>query len=558
MTWTNQLYYGDCRTVMLNFPLNYIDLIYLDPPFNSQRQYNSIYKDETGQPLPDEVNAFADMWEYNSETERAAREMPILMQHSGMDDATVKLWELWLRALRYTQPRLLAYLVHMTERLLLMHRVLKDTGSIYLHCDPTASHYLKVVMDGLFGHGNFRNELIWKRTSAHSGARRYGPIHDVILFYSKSDRYTWNRVYQAYDREYVDGHYRYKDDDGRRYRTGDLTGAGTRDGESGRPWGGYDPTAAGRHWGIPRTFPGSESMPAGVIDGLEHLDAEGRIYWPKRTGGVPRFKRYLDEMQGVAAQDVLTDISPIGSQAIERMGYATQKPLALMERLIEASSNPGDVVLDPFCGCATTIEAAHKLRRRWIGIDRAYHAVNRVVRLRLGERCGLIEDRDFTIDGVPETLEAAEAKWRHNKFEFQEWAIESVDAFPTARRTGDGGIDGRLYFHVPGEDRLQSMTVEVKGGVNVKIGDVRALRGVLERDDAQMAGLILMRPRSAGQTRNFQKEMADAGTLRVLGIDYPRMQILTVDEILAGQRFETPTVAGRHLPQAVLPGLPNA
>ena len=241
----NRLYYGDCRTVMQDFRLASVDLIYLDPPFNSQRQYNSIYKDETNQPLPDEVDAFSDMWQLDAETERSAREMPILLRDSGMDDATVELWNIWLRALRYTNPKLLAYLVHMTERLLLMHRVLKPTGSLYLHCDPTASHYLKVVLDGLFRHDNFRNELIWKRTSAHSGARRFGPIHDVILFYSKSNSYTWNRVLQAYDQEYINRSYRYKNDDGERYRVGDLTGAGTRDGESGQPWGGHDPTARG-------------------------------------------------------------------------------------------------------------------------------------------------------------------------------------------------------------------------------------------------------------------------------------------------------------------------
>ncbi len=556
MTWSNQLYYGDCRTVMQNFLLDSVDLIYLDPPFNSQRQYNSIYKDETNRPLPDEVDAFSDMWELDADTERAAREMPLLLRDSGMDEATVELWNIWLRALRYTRPQLLAYLVHMTERLILMHRILKPTGSLYLHCDPTASHYLKVVLDGLFRHDNFRNELIWKRTSAHNAARRYGPVHDTILFYSKSRHYTWNRVLQDYDQDYINRSYRYKDKDGRRYRVGDLTGAGTREGESGQPWRNHDPTAIGRHWAVPRSFPGSDDVPPGVVAGLDYLDAIGRIHWPSRGRGVPAFKRYLEDMGGMAAQDVLTDIQPaLGN---ERMGYATQKPLALMERLIEASSNPGDVVLDPFCGCATTIEAAHKLGRRWIGIDRAFHAINRVVRLRLGERCGLIEGRDFTIDGVPETLEAANAKWRHNKFEFQEWAIETVDGFPTTRRTGDGGIDGRLYFHVPDEPELQSMTIEVKGGTHVTIAQVRALRGVLEREDAQMAGLILMRPRSPGQTRNFEREMADAGTMRVLGIDYPRMQMLTVEDILAGKRFYTPTVAGRHMPQPTMPGLPNA
>ena len=204
----NRLYYGDCFTIMQEFGLAAVDLIYLDPPFNSNRQYNAIYKDETGRPLPDQIDAFCDMWELDSERESAIRAMPVLMRESGIDDAIAEFWRLWMNALRGTQPRLLAYLSYMAQRLLLMYRILKPTGSVYLHCDPTASHYIKALMDAIFGHTNFRSEIVWRRSHAHNSARRWGPIHDTILFYSKSDRYTWNRVYQPYDQTYIDRYFK--------------------------------------------------------------------------------------------------------------------------------------------------------------------------------------------------------------------------------------------------------------------------------------------------------------------------------------------------------------
>ena len=238
------------------------------------------------------------------------------------------------------------------------------------------------------------------------------------------------------------------------------------------------------------------------------------------------------------------------------MGYATQKPLALLERIIVASSNPGDVVLDPFCGCATTMEAAHNLGRKWIGIDIAIHAVKRVARVRLTERLGLVEGQDFTVEGVPRTVEGAQDLWERDKYHFQKWAVEQADGFVTTKRSADGGIDGRVYFAVPHAQDLQSMVVEVKGGANPSIRDLRALKGVLDYDTALMAGLIVMQPLGTTKARNFARFMADAGTLEILGIEYPKMQLLTVGEILDGKRFRTPTVAGRHEPQPRMPGIP--
>ena len=254
--------------------------------------------------------------------------------------------------------------------------------------------------------------------------------------------------------------------------------------------------------------------------------------------------------------NVWTDIPPINSQAKERLGYATQKPLALLERIIATSSNPGDVVLDPFAGCATTMEAAQKLGRRWIGIDIAIHAIKRVARVRLSERLGLIEGQDFTVEGVPRTVEGAQDLWERDKYHFQKWAVEQVDGFVTTKRSADGGIDGRVYFAVPHAQSLQSMVIEVKGGVNVGINIIRELKGVLDYDTALMAGLIIMEPLGPTKARNFARFMGDAGSLEILGIEYPRMQLLTVGEILEGKRFKTPTVQGRHVLEPRMPGIP--
>ena len=286
---------------------------------------------------------------------------------------------------------------------------------------------------------------------------------------------------------------------------------------------------------------------------MERLDKEERLHFTSR-GGI-RIKRYLDELQGRPAQSIWTDIPPVNSQAEERMGYPTQKPTELLDRIIRASSNPGDVVLDPFCGCATTIEAAHNLNRQWIGIDIAIHAVKRVARVRLEDRLGLRQGDDFIIEGVPRDIEGARDLWDRDKYHFQRWAVEESEGFVTSKRTADGGIDGRIYFAVPDEPALQSMVIEVKGG-NPAIADVRALRGVLEREDALMAGLIVMDGLGDRQDRNFRQEMASAGVIELWGNEYPRMQMLTIQELLEGKRFRTPTVMGKHTTEPRMPGLP--
>ena len=537
----NKLYYGDCLTVMQHMKAASVDLIYLDPPFNSKKNYHGIYKDETGRPIPDQIEAFCDMWALTEEREREIQNMPILVRETGISDEVAEFWRIWMGALRQTNPPLLAYLSYMTVRLAHMRVLLKPTGSLYLHCDPTASHYIKVILDGVFGHANFMSEIVWKRTSAHSSADRPGAIHDVLLLYCKDKPHTWNPIYQEYDETYIDEFYTHIDPDGRRWMRSDLTGAGTTAaGDTGQPWRGIDVTTRGRHWAYARAE-------------LDRLDHEGKIHWPQRRGGMPRLKRYLDEQQGVPLQDVWTDIKPIHNLAEERMGYATQKPLKLIERIIKVSTNKGDTVLDPFCGCASTLEAAHNLQRKWIGIDIAIHAIKRVSRIRLQDRCGLVEGTDFEINGVPRNLEGASDLWNNDKYQFQKWAVEQVEGFVTTRQTADGGIDGRLYFAVPDAKDLQSMVIEVKGGATVDIRDVRALGDVLRRDDALLAGLIVLHELPARKETNIKRLMAEAGNLDVLGTKYPRMQMLTVQQIFAGEQFRTPSVAARMSVKPMLP-----
>ena len=484
----NILYYGDCLTIMREHmrPAS-VDLIYLDPPFNSNRAYNAIYKDETGRPLPDQIEAFCDLWTLDEERERAIRQIPVLMRDAGLDDEVAESWQGWGKALRRTSPRLLAYLSYMTERLLPMRGLLKPTGSIYLHCDPTASHYIKVTMDAIFGHKSFKNEIIWPYQTGGRSKRRFSRKHDVILYFSKGRApvFNWQAV------------------------------------------------------GVPRGSKKRNNM-------KKVISKDGRTYYSIKSHG-KEYKYYEDET--ITPTDVWSDIAHMHQRDPERLGYATQKPLALLERIIKASSNEGDTVFDPFCGCATTLEAAQRLGRKWIGIDIAIHAVKRVARVRLGDRCGLVEGRDYEVRGVPHTMEGARDLWKRDKYHFQKWAVEQVDGFVTTKRAADGGIDGRLYFALPDKRELQSMIIEVKGGKNPSINDLRALRGVLDGDAALMAGLIIMEPLGATKARNFHEFMAEAGDMEVTGVNYARMQLMSVEDILEGKKFNTPGVVGRGLAQ---------
>ena len=468
----NKLFYGDCLTIMKQMPPASIDLIYLDPPFNSNRDYNAIYKDETGRQLPDQIDAFCDTWQLDEERERAIRDMPILMEQHGIDSAVIQFWDFWTQALRNTQPKLLAYLSYMIERLLPMKHLLKPTGSIYLHCDPTASHYIKIMMDVIFGDKNFLNEIIWGYRTGGVSKRYFSRKHDILLFYAGGKNYTYNPQQE-------------------------------------------------------KAYTKSKNRKAGVVN---------------YGAGEAEFYEDAEGVYNIVNMRDIWEISYLNSQAKERLGYATQKPLALLERIIKASSNEGDVVFDPFCGCATTIEAAQNLGRKWIGVDIAIHAIKRVSQARLQDRLGLIDGRDYMIEGIPRTIEGARDLWERDKYHFQKWAVEQVDGFVTTKRAADGGIDGRLYFTQTDSDKeLSSMVLEVKGGKNVGISTVRDLRGVLERDTALMAGLIVLEPLGERKLANFKSEMAQAGDLEVNGVKYPRMQILSIADIFDNRRFEIPS-----------------
>ncbi len=515
-----------------------VDLIYLDPPFNSKQNYNLVYRNLTGKPVPEQAEAFCDTWELDAQKEDIAKSMPFEMREHGVDEYYVKFWQLWVDALRHTQPMLLAYLIYMVQRLLYMQTVLRPTGSIYLHCDPTASHYIKIMMDGIFGHRNFRNEIVWKRTGAHSGSRRWGPVHDTILFYSVSDSYTWNKTYQDYDPSYLRKFYKQRDEKGF-YQLVSLTGAGVRSGDSGKPWKGVNPSSTGRHWAVPlaalrERFPHVNPRELTTQDKLDLLEGAGLIVWPK-GGSVPRQKRYIDANPGTPLQDIITDIGPISSHAQDRLGYPTQKPVTLLDRIIRASSNPGDVVFDPFCGCGTTIYSAVKNGRNWIGCDIAVLSVQ-IVRDQLAKRFNQVEGEHFVVDGIPAGVDAAKELFEADRLQFQHWLVERAGGFPMQKKVADRGIDGRIYFEVDG--KLREMVLSVKGGAT-RPSDIRELRGVLEREsNALIAGFLCLQEPS----KAMLEEAGRAGLYEANGVAYPRIQILTVQQILEEKReFSTPS-----------------
>jgi DNA modification methylase len=500
-----KLFCGDNLEVLRqrDLPDECVDLVYLDPPFNSDQNYNLLFKKKDGALAV----AFKDTWQWGQEAQKDFHEVV---------DAGGKLGELMtLFRVLLDETDMLAYLSMMAPRLVELHRVLRPTGCLYLHCDPTASHYLKLLMDAIFGPTSFKNEIIWKRTSAHSSASRYGAVHDVLLFYAKSNKHRWNQQYAPFSERYVSQFYTHTDDSGRKWRRSDLTGAGVSNGVTGKPWRGIDVTAKGRHWAMdPKE--------------LDRLDSIGKIHWPKKKGGVPMLKRYLEEQPGVPFQDVWVDIKPLHNLAAERLHYPTQKPEELLERIILASSNPGDVVLDPFCGCGTTIDAARKHHRHWIGIDISIDAIKVIRSQRLDT-----EDVPYQVIYRPSDIRAASAFASEQPFAFQDWAVERLDGVPTRRRSGDRGVDGRCYFKERVGGPLRQIIISVKSG---KVGPaaVRELQGTVERERAAMGVLITLNEPS----KQMERDAASSG----LSGSYPRTQVITVEKILSGQRFNLPEI----------------
>lgn len=521
----NALYFGDNLDILREHIRDEtVDLVYLDPPFNSARNYNLLYKDQTGKHSEAQITAFEDTWQWGHAAETQYTEILRYGAPRVIDTITA------LRKIVGTNE-MMAYLVMMTARLVELHRVLKPRGSLYLHCDPTASHYLKVILDAIFGVDHFLSEIIWKRTSAHSSAKRPGPVHDVLLMYSKGDKYTWNQQYVAYDKEYIETFFDQTDERGQRYKRNDLTGAGTRNGETGQPWRGIDITAKGRHWAYPPSR-------------LEELDAVGRVHWPVKVGGMPRLKVYPEDTLGVPLQDVWNDIRPLHNLADERLGYPTQKPLALLERIIAASSNPGDVILDPFCGCGTAVAAAQKLDRRWLGIDITFLSIN-IMMDRLGAMFELQKGRDYDVIGEPEDEHDARQLAEENPYQFQWWALSRVQAQPVGGEPGsnrgkkgkDRGIDGVRYFIDDSPNDPKRVIVQVKGG-SIKSGDIRDLVGTVDREGAAMGAFVTLRP----PTKEMLLEAVTAGyyTSKYSGADYPRIQVLTVSDLFAGKGLQLP------------------
>ena len=510
----NTLYFGDNLEVLQeSIADRSVDLVYLDPPFNSGANYNIIFQPEkkSAAKATAQIQAFEDTWTWSAEADETYRRFVIDrdLTRQPPGERLIKLMTSMREYLGETS--MMAYLTMMAPRLLELRRVLKDTGSIYLHCDPTASHYLKILMDAVFGGEHFGSEIVWKRSSAHSdtkqGRKIHGHIHDVLLFYTKTDEWAWNPVYTNYDRAYLDQFYKGRDPDGRRYMLDNIAGPGGA--AKGNPE--YEVLGVKRYWRYSR-------------ERMEQLIQQGCVVQTS-SGAVPRLKRYLDEMPGVPLQDVWTDISPIGSQAAERMGYPTQKPQALLERIIQASSNEGDVVLDPFCGCGTAVAAAQKLNRQWVGIDITYLSIDLIAgRLR---KTGLTEGKDFIIKGAPADVLGADQLAARAPFQFQYWALSRIPgAMPSDRKTGDHGVDGVLHFWDPA--KAGKGVISVKGTIAVNPGMVRDLAGTVDHQDADFGILVTLQE----PTEGMRTEARKAGVYKYNNQrEIPRLQLVSAADL---------------------------
>jgi DNA modification methylase len=510
----NFLYYGDNLEVLrLHVKDESVDLVYLDPPFKSNQDYNVLFKEKDGSRSRSQVDAFEDTWTWDQEAEFAYR---TVVEGGGNPSAVMQALNTFLN-----KSDMLAYLAMMAPRLIELKRVLRKTGCLYLHCDPTASHYLKILLDAIFGGPNFLNEIIWKRTTTKNdyaqGAKNWPRIHDVLLCYAKdATEATFNQPFAPHSEEYIRSHYRLVDEKGRNYQLDNLTAPGA--GMRGHPK--YEFMGVTRFWRYNK-------------EKMQKLLSEGRVVQP-RPGAVPRFKRYLDEMKGIAIGDMWWDISAINSQAQERLGYPTQKPEALLARIIKASTKEGDTVLDPFCGCGTTIDASQSLGRKWIGIDVTQAAIV-VIKQRLLAR--FPEGVEHEVIGEPRSLPDAEALAEQDAYQFQWLALGLVHARPSERKKGaDRGIDGRLYFHDEQDStKTKQIILSVKSG-NLQLGYVRDLRGVIEREEAVIGVLIAMEK----PTKHMRAEAAGAGFYKCQWGTFPRIQILTVEDLLAGKKIDFP------------------
>jgi site-specific DNA-methyltransferase (adenine-specific) len=513
---TNVLYYGDNLDILRRYiPDASVDLVYLDPPFNSNRDYNVIFKDESGRKSDAQLLAFEDTWHWGPDAEAQYAYLTNTARNQGRVPSTVSTIVAALRS-GIGENQMMAYLVEMAVRLVELHRVLKPTGSLYLHCDPTASHYLRVLLDAIFGPERFLAEIVWKRTTTHSDAKRWSPDADRLLVYAKGTDFTFNRQFAPHDPDYLAGDYRFKEPDGRVYRLSDIASPNPRPNLM-YEWKGHKPPAKG--WRFSR-------------ETMEKLDAEGRIWYPDSKDKRPKVKRYLDSMQGSRIGSVWTDLPNVHPWSLERLGYPTQKPVALLERILAASSNPGDLVLDPFCGCGTALVAAQKLNRQWIGIDVTYLSIA-VMKARLKDSFGLA---DVDVIGQPTEVDGARAMLvgtgLEGQYQFQWWALDLIGAQPLGavqKKGADRGIDGVVSFSTGPRGEMGRALVSVKSG-SVNSSQVRDLKGVLDREKAEI-GLFVTLEEPSGPM-HLEATTAGVYTSALSGRDYPRIQILTIRELL--------------------------
>jgi DNA modification methylase len=549
----NALYYGDNLDILRRYIADEsVDLVYLDPPFNSNATYNVLFAEQDGTRAASQIKAFGDTWQWDQAAAHAYQE---IVETGGKVSQALQAFRQFLG-----ENDLLAYLCMMAPRLVELRRVLKPTGSIYLHCDPTASHYLKMLMDATFDGQNFLNEIIWRRTASHNQNRRYGPIHDVILFYAKTNQFHFNVQYRPYAKGHVESYFKKEDERGK-YWTNAITGAGIRHGDSGKEWKGFDPTTRGRHWAVPgelvRELGIDEDLPQ--LEKLDALFGMNCIDIPESGEAMPTFRQYLHMAKGIPLQDVWAyqpytsgvlygtmeavdeDVRWIPKQGSpERLGYQTQKPLGLLGRIIESSSSEGDVVLDPFCGCGTAVAVAQRLGRQWIGIDITHLAIT-LIKHRLAASLGHYQRPDmklqYQVIGEPVSLPDAEALAEADPYQFQWWALGLVGARPAeAKKGADKGIDGRLYFHDEGEGgKTKQVIFSVKAG-HTNVSHVRDLRGVLDRENAHIGVLLTMQE----PTKPMRTEAASTGFYKSYNAEYQRLQILTVRELLEGKKVDMP------------------
>lgn len=461
MNWKNKLYYGDNLDVLRkHIPDEYVDLVYIDPPFNSKATYNVLFQEKNGAAPAAQVKAFEDTWHWDIKAEEIYSEL-VTTGPKKLADLIMA-----LRTFLGTND-MMAYLTMMAVRLVEMHRVLKPTGSIYLHCDPTASHYLKLVMDAIFNFRNFRNEIIWCYKLGGRPQKGWPKKHDIILFYTKlhddSFKFNSDAVRVPYE------------------STGGYISSG-------------------------RKIVGD------------------KIYEVNPLGKVPEDWWF---------------ISVLNRQSKERLGYPTQKPEALLERIIEASSNEGDLVLDAFCGCGTTIAVAERLHRKWIGIDITHLAIA-LMKYRLENTFGK-ELSPYEIIGIPKDQESAKALADQDKYQFEWWALSLVEARPAGeqKKGADKGIDGYIYFFDDNSGQTKKVIIQVKGG-HITVSQIRDLKGVLEREKAQIGAFITLHE----PTRPMREEAASAGfyepEIYMGKKKYPRLQILTINELLDGKQLDFP------------------